>query len=304
MMLSLSSVVCRGFLSPQTAEAWAGLPYAQSLLDDHACSRTPGACTVNTSDTFTGSGALGYPNVPVGTKRPVACASCGHGSHMVPYLVGLYGVKKVIEVGVCTGASVVSVLRTHGDSIDSYTAVDPWGERRCNPGCGCSSQMRTIAARFPMLKLLQEYSVPGARRIPDGSVDLAFIDATHDYTNVHQDVLAYWSKVKPNGVLAGHDFNHHRNWAGILEKRIEYSKGAAGKRIPPSYGVGMALGELFHHCEIRVRFGVWWIEKRSCPAGPIAIEHNSSAPLWIKTSRTGRLRRVGRRSKAKAKSRA
>ena len=173
MLLALAPVVAG--LSLQTAKAWAGLPYAQSLLYDHACSRAPGACTVNTSDTFTGSGALGYPNVPVGTKRPVACASCGHGSHMVPYLVGLYGARQVIEVGVCTGASVVSVLRTHGDSIDSYTAVDPWGERRCNPGCGCSSQMRTIAARFPMLKLLQEYSVPGARRIPDGSVDLAFI---------------------------------------------------------------------------------------------------------------------------------
>ena len=58
----------------------------------------------------------------------------------------------------------------------------------------------------------------------------AFIDAAHDYANVHQDVLAYWSKVKPNGVLAGHDFNHHRNWAGILEKRLEYSKSAAGER--------------------------------------------------------------------------
>jgi hypothetical protein len=175
MLVTMALAPVVGGLSPQSAEAWAGLPYAQSLLDDHACSRAPGACTVNTSDTFTGSGALGYPNVPVGTKRPVACRSCGHGSHMVPYLVGLYGARKVIEVGVCTGASVVSVLRTHGDSIDSYTAVDPWGERRCNPGCGCSSQMRVIAGRFPMLKLLQEYSVSGARRIPDGSVDLACI---------------------------------------------------------------------------------------------------------------------------------
>ena len=73
----------------------------------------------------------------------------------------------------------------------------------------------------------------------------AFIDAAHDYTNVHQDVLAFWSKVKPNGVLAGHDFNHHRNWAGILEKRLAYARSPAGskrgKRIPPSYGVGQAL---------------------------------------------------------------
>ena len=285
-------------LSPQAAEAWAGLPYAEGLLADHACSRAPGACTVNTSDTFTGSGALGYPNVPAGTKRPVACQSCGHGSHMLPHLVGLYSARTVIEVGVCTGASVVSVLRAHGDSIESYTAVDPWGERRCNPGCGCSAQMRTIAARFPVLKLLQEYSVPGARRIADGSVDLAFIDAAHDYSNVHEDILAYWSKVKPNGVLAGHDFNHYRNWAGILEKRIEYSHSAAGKRgkrIPPSYGVGQALGELFHHCEFRVRFGVWWVERRSCPAGPIVTENNGSDPLWIKARRPTKAKAKGKR---------
>ena len=28
-----------------------------------------------------------------------------------------------------------------------------------------------------------------------------------------------------------------------------------------------------------------WVEKRSCPAGPIAVENNGSAPLWIKAIR-------------------
>ena len=276
-------------LSPQLDASWAGLPYAQGLLDDHACSRAPGACTVNTSDTYTYSGAVGYPDVPDGTTRPTACKSCGHGSHMVPFLVSRYAARRVIEVGVCTGASVVSVLRMHGDSIDSYTAVDPWGERRCNPGCGCSQQLKEIAAAFPMLHLVQEYSVPGAKRIPDGSVDLAFIDAAHDYTNVHADILAYWPKVKPDGVLAGHDFGHHRNWAGILEKREEYARSAGrkkGQRIPPSYGVGQALAELFHHCEYHIQFGVWWVERRHCPAGPIATEPSRTGkPLWLKIRR-------------------
>ena len=49
----------------------------------------------------------------------------------------------------------------------------------------------------------------------DGSVDLAFIDAAHDYRNVRADVLAYWPKLKPDGVLAGHDFLHYRNWAEV-----------------------------------------------------------------------------------------
>ena len=28
-----------------------------------------------------------------------------------------------------------------------------------------------------------------------------------------------------------------------------------------------------------------WVEKRSCPAGPIVTENNGSAPLWIKATR-------------------
>ena len=190
---------------------------------------------------------------------------------------------------------------------------------------------------------------------------------------MHQDVLAFWSKVKPNGVLAGHDFNHHRNWAGILEKRLAYARSAAGskrsKRIPPSYGVGQALsrsrtlsltltptptptltallrigagvgrallplrvprplrrvvgsyaqtrrpeasanappsttrprqielgaassrgqppptGRHIHWLATPAFFSHRWVEKRSCPAGPIAIENNGSEPLWIKASR-------------------
>ena len=184
------------------------------------------------------------------------------------------------------GATVVSTLRQHGGSIDSYTAVDAWGERRCNPGCGCYGRLRPIAERFPALHLIQAYSVPASASIADASSDLVFVDAAHDYENVHADVLAYWPKVKPGGVLAGHDFAHHRNWAEILERRQAHARtaeGRRGKRIPPSYGVGQALAELFVHCELHVRFGVWWVERRLCRSGPIAT--NRSEALWQRPRR-------------------
>ena len=119
-------------VSPQTDAGWADthvdFSYARGLLADHACSRAPGACTVNSSDTNTLSGALGYPSA-ADASRPTVCSTCSHGSHMVPYLVRRYDARSVIEVGVCTGATVVSTLRQRGDSIDSYTAIDAWGER-------------------------------------------------------------------------------------------------------------------------------------------------------------------------------
>tara|TARA_B110001452_G_scaffold242539_1_gene225397 strand:+ start:47 stop:907 length:861 start_codon:yes stop_codon:yes gene_type:complete len=270
-------------LSPQTDEAWDGIPYARGLLDDHACIRAPGVCTVNTSDTYVLSNALGYPRIPSGRTRPMVCGGCYHGTYMVPHLIERYAARSVVEIGVCTGATVVSSLRLHGDSIDSYTAVDAWGSKTCNPGCGCYRQLKPVAARFPSVRLIRGYSVPASAQVADSSFDLVFIDAAHDYTNVHADIFAYWPKVKPGGVLAGHDFSHHRNWAGVLERRQAYSK--AAKRSPPAYGVGQALAEVFSHCELHVRYGVWWIERRLCPSGPIATE-NRTEPLWQRPGKT------------------
>jgi predicted O-methyltransferase YrrM len=40
------------------------------------------------------------------------------------------------------------------------------------------------------------------------AVDLVFIDADHSYIGCKGDILAYRSKVKPKGILAGHDIDY------------------------------------------------------------------------------------------------
>ena len=150
-------------------------------------------------------------------------------------VVVLYGVKSLAEVGVCTGMSVVNVLEQHAAwsgglaPLERYYMVDPWGERRCDPGCGCSKPLRRLAKAFaPVLVPVQGYSAKMAPSIPNASLDLAFIDAAHDYRNVRADVLAYWPKLKPDGVLAGQlaDRVHplglqQRRLAALLICRIE-----------------------------------------------------------------------------------
>jgi predicted O-methyltransferase YrrM len=191
---------------------WAAHPYAIDLLRSTACARRFGDSLLSpalgcqssrTENTHGEAHALG-PIVPASSN---AICQCGHGAHMLPFLVRRYGARTLVEVGVCTGMSSFSVLDealTRAAPLERYYLVDPWGSRVCRPGCGCSKRIgKVAAASFPELSLLRGYSVPMAARVPNGTLDLAFIDAAHDYRNVRADVLAYWPKLKPSGVMAG-----------------------------------------------------------------------------------------------------
>lgn len=49
-------------------------------------------------------------------------------------------------------------------------------------------------------------SVEAAGRVSDHSFDFVYIDARHDYDSVKEDLEAWCSKVRPGGILAGHDY--------------------------------------------------------------------------------------------------
>jgi hypothetical protein len=49
-------------------------------------------------------------------------------------------------------------------------------------------------------------SEKAAALFEDGSVDFAFLDADHGYESVKRDLHAWFPKVKPRGLLAGHDY--------------------------------------------------------------------------------------------------
>ena len=49
-------------------------------------------------------------------------------------------------------------------------------------------------------------SVEAAEKVDDGSFDFVYIDARHDYDSVLEDLEAWCSKVRPGGIMAGHDY--------------------------------------------------------------------------------------------------
>jgi len=54
-----------------------------------------------------------------------------------------------------------------------------------------------------ILRLTSEEAAP---KIPDESLDFAYIDANHAYHCVKRDIEIWWPKVKQHGILAGHDY--------------------------------------------------------------------------------------------------
>lgn len=58
-------------------------------------------------------------------------------------------------------------------------------------------------------KMIKGYSMDVVRDIPDNSLDFVYIDGNHNFINVANDIAEWSKKVKPGGIVAGHDFTHN-----------------------------------------------------------------------------------------------
>jgi SAM-dependent methyltransferase len=67
--------------------------------------------------------------------------------------------------------------------------------------------------------LIEKDSVAAADAIENGSYDFVFIDADHSYASVRRDVDAWLPKVKPGGIIAGHD--HCPDFTGVIQAVTE-----------------------------------------------------------------------------------
>jgi hypothetical protein len=130
-----------------------------------------------------------------------------------------------VEVGVHDGSFLSLIAASAPASLRHVVGVDPWAAVGDGPlnhyydTAAASSEVnegrlklarqrlrRHHAPPFKHVTLLRLRSITAATLFRDGSLDVVYIDARHDYSSVLADLEAWWPKVRIGGLLAGHDF--------------------------------------------------------------------------------------------------
>jgi hypothetical protein len=118
-----------------------------------------------------------------------------------------------VEIGCAEGNFSRDLLAS---GVKKLIMVDNWSHIANQTGDGNESEnwhqsnfsqaMSKVSAYPDQVEVLKGISWKMAKRVPDNSVGMIYIDACHEYKCVKQDLDAWYSKVVPGGIIAGHDY--------------------------------------------------------------------------------------------------
>ena len=131
----------------------------------------------------------------------------------------------VAELGVNRGEFSNEILGTTGPTV--LHLVDIWGTDRYHSGL-----LDEVKDKFKekiecnVVQIHRKLSTDAASDFEDGYFDMIYIDTDHTYATTRDELLAYLPKMKPDGIIAGHDYSMG-NWIktyryGVIEAVHEF----------------------------------------------------------------------------------
>ena len=140
----------------------------------------------------------------------------------LPHLLNRRGLLGTgVEVGVAAGEFSELILRSWRGrlliSVDSW----PWEpgdhEHRDAVERLFAEATERLGAYGERSEIWRSDSAEAAERVPPRSLDFVYIDAQHDYDSVRRDIEAWFPRVRPGGILSGHDY-----WDGLHPSDGQY----------------------------------------------------------------------------------
>jgi len=120
------------------------------------------------------------------------------------------GYTSGVEIGVEQG-QYSRVLCKSNSGLKLYS-VDPWKVYDGFMDPRTQEQLDTLyldaVKRLSpyTAKIMRMTSVEAARKFTDNSLDFVYIDGNHTLPFVIQDLVAWYPKIKPGGIISGHDY--------------------------------------------------------------------------------------------------
>jgi hypothetical protein len=156
-----------------------------------------------------------------------------------------------VEVGVKQGEYSHHLL-THWRGLRLFS-VDPWAEDPTGAYQDIANvpQMQQeiflaetkvrLAPFGPRSQIVRDFSVQAATKFHDHSLDFCYIDARHDFESMMEDLAAWFPKMRPGGIFAGHDYLDAVNNDGVFGVKSAVDKFFGERNIPVSSTIADGL---------------------------------------------------------------
>lgn len=128
----------------------------------------------------------------------------------------------VAELGVAAGDFSQQIFNIYQPA--ELHLVDVWGSERYGEMLYSKVKAQFSANQGParpIVSIHRQTSLDALQQFPDDYFDWIYIDTTHSYELTRDELRGYADKIKPNGIIAGHDYMQG-NWTsqfryGVIE---------------------------------------------------------------------------------------
>lgn len=151
-------------------------------------------------------------------------------TQLLPYVQKLGNDLVVAEIGVAFGLNMINTIDKC--SVKKYIAIDPfdayqdwaddaaYGNMPRDLMVNVGNKFRENLSQYEkknIVEFINKKSDDAKDLIEDNSLDYIFIDGNHARKFVRNDCINYWSKVKKNGIMSGHDWDGETVRQGVKD---------------------------------------------------------------------------------------
>lgn len=175
------------------------------------------------------------------TRMPLEIPNFGRNN--LANLFTELGFTRGVEIGVEKGEYSEVLLEANPglflDSIDAWKAYRGYRDhtRQAKLDAFYEETKQRLERFNKRVEIIKGFSMFKVEHYQDNSLDFVYIDGNHNFVNVAQDIHYWGRKVKPGGIISGHDYVKHPKGVDIHVVQVVNAYTSA-YRIKPWFVLG------------------------------------------------------------------